>query len=108
MQPQVADHHWRVAVELRALRREAEAQAALQRALALEPNHTEAQIFQLEQVFVSNPERDGQFAELEAAQAGSRTFSEARRPLLRQSGAMIAVEAVLLTGLALWLRSLFV
>ncbi|OYX35503.1 MAG: hypothetical protein B7Y99_03055 [Caulobacterales bacterium 32-69-10] len=106
IEPQAADHHWRIAVELRTLGREREAQAALQSALALNPNHTEAQIFQLEQVLASSPERDGQFAELETATGGVRDFPASSRVLLRQTPVMIAVEAVLITGLAVWLRSL--
>lgn len=112
--PDVADHHWRLALELRVLDREADAQAALRRCLEIEPSHTEAQLMQLEQIVVGAQERDGQFVELGDGAAppvgavwpSAKTAPTGGRTTVRQRLWVVAVEGVLLAAVAVWLRSL--
>jgi tetratricopeptide (TPR) repeat protein len=108
LEPRNADHPFRLAVELHALGRDEESAAALQQCLSLNPKHTEAQIFQLEQSLVLSPERDALFELLKPPQPPQPiAFLLPRALRIRQSGPMIAMEALLITGAALWLRSLF-
>lgn len=123
LEPMVANNYWRLAVELNVLGEDAQAEEAVKRCLALEPEHTEAQILQLERSFTSDPERDGQAEEVEQPSSGALTpgrdeaglaMLETRgdwsgppqgRTPLRHRPWMIVLEAIGILAVALWLQN---